>query len=117
MLDEGRRVGIPVPALDGFQKAMEQATATPIEAAAEEAENFAKQNDAQMAANLAKVPAMSRVANTIKGYVMEQRDQSQSPDASTDMVIRTEVQALAVGIPVIALLVAWRWQRTRRGHR
>ena len=117
VLDEGRRVGIPVPALDGFQKAMEEATATKVEAAAEEAANFAKQNDAQVAANLAKVPAMSRVANTIKGYVMEQRDTSQSPNSSNEMVVRSEVQALAIGIPVIALLIAWRWQRTRRGQR
>jgi cobaltochelatase CobN len=115
VLDEGRRAGIPVPALEGFQKAMEQATATEIEAAAEDAANFAKQNDAAMAANLAKVPAMSRVANTIKGYVMEQREQNQDASSSSEMVVRTEVQALAIGIPVIALLIAWRWKRARHG--
>ena len=114
VLDEGRKVGIPVPALDAFQKAMEQATATQIDAAAEDAENFAKQNDTQMAANLAKIPAMSRVANTIKGYVMDQRDESQQRDAASGDAVRGEVQALVIGIPVVALLVAWRWQRARR---
>jgi cobaltochelatase CobN len=115
VLDEGRRVGIPVPALDGFQKAMEQATATQIESAAQQETEFAQKNDAQMAANLAKVPAMSRVANTIKGYVMEQRQTDEQSNSSPEMVVRTEVQALAIGIPVIALLVAWRWKRARRG--
>jgi cobaltochelatase CobN len=116
VLDEGRRVGIPVPALDRFQKAMEQATGTQIESAAQESANFAKQNDAQVAANLAKVPAMSRVANTIKGFVMEQRDKSQQRNGETGDVVRSEVQGLLVGIPVAVLLVAWRWQRTRRGR-
>jgi cobaltochelatase CobN len=114
VLDEGRKAGIPVPALDGFQKAIEQATATRIDAAAEDAANFARQNDAQVAANLAKVPAMSRMANTIKGYVMEQREQGQNA-SSSGSVVRSEVQALAIGVPVIALLVAWRWKRARRG--
>jgi hypothetical protein len=93
---------------------MEEATGAPIEAAAEEAANFAKQNDARVAENLSKTPAISRVANTIKGYVMEQRDQSKPADAPNNTVVRTEVQALAIGLPVIALLVAWRWRARRR---
>jgi cobaltochelatase CobN len=108
VIDEGKRVGIPVPALDAYQKAMEQATGQQVAAAAEDAANFAKRNDARMAENLSTTPAISRVANTIKGYVMEQRDESKDADASGDMRVRTEVQALAIGIPVIVLLIAWR---------
>jgi len=114
VLEEGRKAGIPVPTLDRFQKAMEAATGQQLDAAAEEAANFAKNNDAQMAENLKKTPVMSRVANTIKGYVMEQHDKNQPHNSDTGQV-RTEVQALVVGIPVIALLVAWRWKRARRG--
>jgi cobaltochelatase CobN len=113
VLEEGRKAGIPVPALDGFQKAMEQATGTNVDAAAEDAANFAKRNDAQVAENLAKTPAITRAANRIKGYVMEQRDNSQNKDAASSEVVRSEVQALAVGIPVIVLLVLWRWRRAR----
>jgi hypothetical protein len=58
---------------------------------------------------------MSRAANTIKGFVMEQKDQSKQSNSSSDSQVRSEFQALAVGIPVIALLVAWRWKRARRG--
>jgi cobaltochelatase CobN len=116
VLEEGRKAGIPVPALDGFQKAMEQATGTQVDAAAEEAANFAKQNDAQMAENLARTPAISRVANQIKGYLMEQRDASKNPNEPGGQTVRTEVQAVLAGLPVIALLVAWRWRRSRRAH-
>ena len=115
VLDEGRKVGIPVPVLDAFRKTMEAATGRQVEAAAQETSNFAKQNDAAMAANLQKVPAMSRVANTIKGFVMEQRDNTSQPNPSEGQAVRSEIQALAVGLPVIALLVAWRWKRARRG--
>jgi cobaltochelatase CobN len=115
VLEEGRKVGIPVPVLDQFQKAIETATGQQVEAAAEDAANFASQNDARMAENLAKVPAMSRAANAIKGFVMEQHDKSQQQNSESGETLRTEVQALVVGIPVIALLVAWRWKRARRG--
>jgi cobalamin biosynthesis Mg chelatase CobN len=115
VLDEARKVGIPVPALEQFQRAIEDATGQRVNAAAEEEAEFAKKNDAEMAGNLSKIPAMSRVANTIKGYVMEQRDQSQPQNSSSGDTVRTEVQALLVGTPVIALLIAWRWKRARRG--
>jgi hypothetical protein len=88
-----------------------------VDAAAEDEASFARKNDAEMAENLSKIPAMSRAANTIKGYVMEQRDQSQPQNSSSGETVRTEVQALLVGAPVIALLIAWRWKRTRRGGR
>jgi cobaltochelatase CobN len=114
VLEEGRKAGIPVPVLDQFQKAIERATGQQVDAAAEDAANFAKQNDAQMAANLAKTPAISRAANTIKGFVMEQHDKSQPQNSDSGATVRTEVQALLIGAPVIALLIAWRWKRGRR---
>jgi cobaltochelatase CobN len=113
VIDEGRRVGIPVPALEGFQKAMEQATGTQVDSAAEDAANFAKRNDARMAENLSKIPAMSRVANQLKGYVMEQREQSKAKSSPNSASLRSELQAVIVGVPVIALLLVWRWRRRR----
>ena len=115
VLDEGRKAGIPVPALEQFQKAIEDATGRQVDAAAADEASFAKKNDAEMAENLSKIPAMSRVANTIKGYVMEQRDRSQPQKSQSGETVRTEIQALLVGAPVIALLIAWRWKRARRG--
>ena len=37
VMEEGRKAGIPVPALEGFQKAMEKATGDAIDAAADKA--------------------------------------------------------------------------------
>jgi cobaltochelatase CobN len=117
VLDEARKVGIPVPAVEAFRKTMEDATARQVESAADEQTNFAQRNDTQMAANLERIPAISRMANTIKGYVMEQRDQSrEQASQQTAAAARGELQALAVGLPVLAMLIVWRWRRTRGWH-
>ena len=96
---------------------MEEVTGTQVDSASEDAANFAKRNDAQMAENLSKVPAISRVANQIKGYVMEQRAQKATSDTVAPDAVRSEAQALMMGLPVVAVLVAWRWHRLRRGTR
>ncbi|MBI3046831.1 MAG: cobaltochelatase subunit CobN [Acidobacteria bacterium] len=117
VLDEGRKAGIPVPALGCFQQAMEKATGTAVEPAAEDAANFARQNDARMAANLSKVPAVSRVARQLAGYVMERREENASDaDPQREAPLRSEVQVLLTGGPIVALLVLWR-RRYRRAHR
>jgi cobaltochelatase CobN len=115
VLDEGRKAGILVPALEGFRQAMEKATATPIEPAAEDAANVAKRNDARMAENLSTVPAISRAARQLQGYVMEQRETKRptNTDAASNRSSRPELAALGAGLPVVALLVAWRWRRRR----
>ena len=115
VIDEAVRAGIPVPAIEGFQRAMEQATGTQVNPAAEDAANFAERNDRRMAENLAAVPAISRVANRIKGYVMEQRERSQdTPQSSSATMPSAEFQVLIGGVPLIAALIAWRWRRKRR---
>jgi cobaltochelatase CobN len=113
VLDEARRVGIPVPAIEAYQKTMEQATGTRVESAAEDASNFATRNDAAMAQHLATIPAMSRIANQLKGYVMEQRDQSKAKAARTSATPPGELQPLLVGGFVLLLLLVWRWRRER----
>jgi cobaltochelatase CobN len=113
VIEQGRRLGVPVPALDGFQKVMEQATGTNVDAAAEDAANFARRNDAQMAQNLSRIPAISRVANQIKGFVMERREQATASPTSTLTPVRSQLQVLMLGAPVLAALLAWRWHRRR----
>jgi cobaltochelatase CobN len=115
VLDEGRRAGIPVPALDGFQRAMEKATGARIEPAAEDLSSFATHNDAQMAENLSKVPAISRMARQLKGYLMEERRNEPKPPTEPTTASRgTVVRVVLTGAPIIALLIAWRWRRRRR---
>jgi cobaltochelatase CobN len=116
VLDEGRRVGIPVPALEGFQKAMEAATGTKIEQAADELSSFARKNDAEMAANLSKMPDMARVARQLKGYLMEATQSAQRPTAERPAPTPGQAwQPVLAGGPVLVVLLAWRYRR--RGRR
>ena len=71
------------------------------------------QNDAQMARNIETVPAMSRLARQLEGYVMERREASQqSPNEPARGARRTEIQVLLTGGPILLLLLLW-----RRHHR
>ena len=68
VMEQGLKAGVPVPALEGFKQAMEKATGQAIDpAAGESMQSFAQKNDAQMAANLATVPAPSRTARQLEG--------------------------------------------------
>ena len=118
VLEEGLKAGIPVPALDGFRRAMEAATGADIESGAEDAANFAEVNDAEMARNLETVPAMSRTARQLEGYVMEQQDSAdqQSPVRPNSGATSTEFLVLLTGAPVLLLLLLWR-RRHRGGAR
>jgi hypothetical protein len=111
-MEQGLKAGIPVPALEGFTQAMEKATGQAIDPAAESMQSFAQKNDAQMAANLATVPAPSRNARQLEGYVMEQRKEAQRNDARRDAAVN-EYAALWASMPVLALLIVWRYRRKR----
>jgi cobaltochelatase CobN len=112
VMEQGLRAGVPVPALDGFKQAMEKATGQSINPAAETMQSFAQKNDAQMAANLATVPTPSRTARQLEGYVMEQRTEAQRNQARRDAAVN-EYTALWASMPVLALLIAWRYKRRR----
>ena len=112
VMEQGLKAGIPVPALEGFKQAMEKATGQAIDPAAESMQSFAQKNDAQMAANLATVPTPSRNARQIEGYVMEQRKEAQRNDARRDAAVN-EYAALWASMPVLALLIVWRYKRRR----
>jgi hypothetical protein len=108
-------MGVPVPALDGFRKAMEGATGTTIEEAATELSSFASKNDAEMAANLSKVPAISRMANQLKGYLMEARQNQTDPAAAQQKPTpASRWQPLWAGGPVLLALLVWRVRRGRQ---
>jgi MYXO-CTERM domain-containing protein len=107
-----------VPALEGFQQAMERATQGDLMTRAREAEQFAAKNDAEMAANLARIPEPGRAAGKVQGYLMEQNDRSsQTSDVQTSSDSQTgELAVLWASVPALALLLAWRWRRRRGTH-
>jgi cobaltochelatase CobN len=112
VMEQGAKAGIPVPALEGYKQAMEKATGQTIDPAAERMQSFAQKNDEQMAANLATIPTPSRNARQLEGYVMEQRTEAQRNEARRDAAVN-EYAALWASMPVLALLLVWRYKRRR----
>jgi cobaltochelatase CobN len=113
VMEQGRLAGIPVPALEGYQRAMEKATQESIETGAERQESFARQNDAEMQARLEAVPAPSRAARELDGYLMEQEQRNTSAKNRQSDAGGGELAAVWASLPVLGLLVAWRWHRRR----
>ncbi len=112
VLERGRALGVPVPALDGFQKAMEKATGEAVGAGAERLDSYVQQNDAKITARLNEVPAPSRVASQLEGYLMD--EQTKAPQAEHDTrqnAATSDWQVALVSLPVLALLLAWRYRR------
>jgi hypothetical protein len=101
-----------VPALEGFKRAMEKATGQAIDPAAESMQSFAQQNDAQMAANLATVPAPSRMAHRLEGYLMEERSRTERNQARRDSAVN-EYAAAWASLPLLAFLLVWKYKRRR----
>jgi cobalamin biosynthesis Mg chelatase CobN len=115
VIERGIRAGIPVPDLDGFKREMEKATGEAIDPAAEREEAFSRQNDAQMAARLESIPAPSRGARELEGYVMEERDRSQQTrNEARRNAVASQYAAVWASLPVLGVLLVWRWKRRPR---
>jgi cobaltochelatase CobN len=112
VIERGLAHGVPVPLLERFERAMERATGRAIDAAAEEMASFARRNDARLAARLETVPAPTRVARQLEGYVMEERTFDAAPRHHTRQDPRpTPYAGLLASGPILALLVMWRLRR------
>jgi cobaltochelatase CobN len=132
VIEQGKLAGIPVPALEGFQRAMEKAMGGGVASAAQNAEAFAKQNDARPADNAAPlvagipvpqapappvvpVPDKAPSADQIKGFLMEQQERVQAALGQTSATNTPgrngQWDALYIAVPVVALLVIWRRRR------
>ncbi len=115
VIEQGLVAGIPVPALDAFRRAMERATEEPIDTGADRLESFVRENDARMAARPEAVPAPSRFMRALQGYVMETRHESTATPQPTRGAFQGSTwDAVWPSLPVLALLLAWRWRRRGR---
>ncbi len=129
VMERARLAGIPVPAIEGFQRAMERATRSNINQTARAEERFVARNEAQMAARLANPPrpvnqqtaapkeaqqAPSPATKALQGYLMEQqrRDQARAIQRIAP-AIDDKLAALLMTLPMLALLLGWRWRRRR----
>ena len=89
---------------------LEEYVASVIDPAAESMQSFAQKNDAQMADNLATVPAPNRMARQLEGYLMDARTETERNQARRNTTAN-EYAALWASTPVLAVLVVWRWKR------
>jgi cobaltochelatase CobN len=128
VMEQGKIAGVPVPALEGFQRAMEQAMGSDLARAAQNAEAFAKQNESRAAAAAAPLvagipvpqapappapaPDKAPSADQFKGFLMEQQERVQAALNQATPVMRSrQWDALYVAVPVVALLLVWRTRR------
>src|SRR5690606_187435 len=88
VVEQALAAGIPVPAVEAFAAAMEQAIGAPIADLAAAAEEFVQQNEARLAGR--QVPGPESVAEEsidsaeLKGYLMQSVERRQTEQASAD---------------------------------
>lgn len=111
-LAEGKAAGVPVPALDAFQQAMERSMGASVSEAASTMEGFVSKNESTAPAAAARAAA----PQPLKGFLMEpqQRDQPSRRSGARAFATSSPALTAAIAIPVVALLVAW---RRRHRHR
>jgi cobaltochelatase CobN len=140
VLDHGRAAGIPVPALEGFQRVMERSMGGDIAHAAQAAEAFVARNEAPAGKPNASADSAARAADAhapasapdgastgpqapsapqqsgavaqLKGYVMEQREVAKAALSQAGRQTQGgQWDALWISVPMLALLLTWRWRR------
>lgn len=115
-MDRAKALGIPVPAIEGFQQAMEKAIGSRISAASAATEKFVERNEAAppTPSQITQTPT-KQVLAPLQGYLMDVKEQT--PHASRSSKATASSQdwySLWVSLPVLLSLFAWR--RYRREH-
>jgi cobaltochelatase CobN len=115
-LAEGKAAGVPVPALDAFQKAIERSLGASVsETAATMEEAVSKNESAPAAAAAPGATSVGGAPRPLKGFVMEQQQREEAARASSrGLAVSSAWLTAAVAVPLVALLVAW---RRRHRHR
>jgi cobaltochelatase CobN len=112
VMERGKELGIPVPALDGFQQVMEKAMGTRVESAAKTLENFVARNEAPLSAQAGQVPSPTGTT-TLQGYLMQVTQRDQSPARPNPVMSgNTQWSSLWFAGPVLGFLLFWRWRRS-----
>jgi cobaltochelatase CobN len=124
VIDQARAAGVPVPAIEGFQRAMERAMGGTIGDAAKATEAFVEKNEAAPTesqvqqsppapAQSVPAPATAAAAARLKGFVMEEKDRSKTAAAKPSVASTPQWAAAGVTVPILAGLIFWRWRRQR----
>jgi len=113
VMDRGKDLGIPVPALEGFKQAMEKAMGGGVERAARAMEKFVSRNEAPEGSPKEQPVTQNQVpAPSLQGYVMSVTERNQSsPTSPRKAAASTGLSSLYVALPVLGFLLGWRWRR------
>jgi len=118
VLEQGKAVGVPVPALDQFKSTLEKATGAPASTAVTKLEQWIAKNEAPVSAPAAAAappapPAPPASSPPLRGYRME--EQQRTSDAAPRQPVRLPAPgpaaSLGVSGAVLALLLVWRHRR------
>ena len=115
VMERGKELGIPVPALEGFQQAMEKAMGGSMAKAAEAMENFVSRNEApsngresQQQQPITK-NAPSAGPGGLQGYLMSVTQRAQAGQKqTTGLTASGPWNSLYVAIPILGFLLIWR---------
>jgi cobaltochelatase CobN len=125
VLDQGKAAGIPVPALEQFQRSMEQSMRGTVDRKTTAAEGFVSRNEAPASQKPAAAPGdrpqaaemqARAAAPSLQGYLMEEERRDKSPAAprpASAPQVGGEWASLLATLPILAILVAWRSRRRR----
>jgi len=119
VMERAKAVGIPVPAIEGFRRAMEKAIGTQISTASAAAEKFVSRNERQKegaapVTSKAPVPVSQAPSpKQLQGYLMEMKEQAQRATARTNKTSprSNDLNSLWVSAPVLLSLLLWRQYR------
>jgi cobaltochelatase CobN len=123
ILDEAKAAKIPSADIQHAKAALEQQLGMDISAAARVLKTFAKTNDTRTAKEVAEGrevldnKADAEKLETVDGFVMEARDQSQKENAPDRPEVAMSVWSLAwPPLAVLCLMIAWFFFPTARRH-
>src|SRR6516225_1310423 len=116
-MERAKALGIPVPAISGFQQAMEKAIGSEISKASAAAEKFVKRNEAvkEAPSQITKTPAMQS-SSSLRGYLMDVKKQTPPATAKASQTAASsqDLYPLWISMPVLLSLFAWRRYRRAR---
>jgi cobaltochelatase CobN len=111
VMERARTMGVPAPVIEGFRKAMEQATGKHIGQAAQAMEKFVERNEAPRQVSQAAPRPAPGSAPQLQGYLMEVREQARAAARQAGPAASREWASLWVSAPVLGFLVVWRMRR------
>ena len=116
VMERAKAMAVPTPAIEGFQAAMQKAIGQQISKAAQAAEQFVQKNEAPPKEISQSTPPGQAPPSALppakQGFLMEVKEQvtQAARKAAPEKGPGTEWTGLWIGLPVVALLVFWRWR-------